>query len=168
MIPLLLCGIWLSHLKKQMATTKADYPGAKGWSSKDGEVNMGVCIEDGFMFFLKQYNYRLFLKVCLIFYHAILIASFSTLSHIELSDFSFFYFSPFADWGGSEVWASSAWDGLVGTSSARLMEWEGGGRAVLSYPLLVQNVMRNCSGITNWDTWSRVSGFFLCCGGCNP
>lgn len=97
MIPLLLCGIWLSHLKKQIATTKAGYPGAKGWSSKDGKMNSGVCIEGGFMFFLKQYNYRLFVKVCLIFYHAILIASFSTLSHIELNDFSFFCFSPFAD-----------------------------------------------------------------------
>lgn len=94
-------------------------------------MNSGVCIEGGFMFFLKKYYYRLFIKVCLIFYHAILIASFSTLSHTELSDFSFFCFSPFADWAGSEVWASSAWDGVVGTPSARLMEWEGGDRAVL-------------------------------------
>lgn len=86
MIPLLLCGMWLSHLRKQMATTKADYPGAEGWSSKDDEMNMmGVCIEDGFMFFLKQYDFSLFLKVCLIFQLAVLIASFSTLSHIEMS-----------------------------------------------------------------------------------
>lgn len=38
--------------------------------------------------------------------------------------------------------------------------WNGKEGTELSYPLLVQNVMRNCSGITNWDTWSRVSGFF--------
>lgn len=116
-----------------MATTKAAYPGAEGWSSNDGEMNtMGVCIKNGYMFFLKQYNCRLFLKVCLIFHLAILIASFSTLSHIESSDFSIFCFSPCADWGGSEAWATSAWDSPVGTSSARLMQWEGGDRAVLS------------------------------------
>lgn len=84
-----------------MATTKAGYPAAEGCSSKDGELNrIGVCIKDGFMFFLKQYNCRLFLEVCLLFHLAVLIASFSTFSHIELSDFSFFCISPFADWGG--------------------------------------------------------------------
>lgn len=67
-----------------MATNKAGYPGAEGWSSKESEMNMmGVCSKDGFMFFLKQYNCSLFRKVCLIFRLAVLIASFSTLSHIE-------------------------------------------------------------------------------------
>lgn len=88
--------MWLSHLRKQIATTKAGYPGGEGWSSKDGEM-MGVCIKDGFMFFLEQYDCSLFLKVCLIFHLTIPIASFSTLSHIESSDFSFICFSPFAD-----------------------------------------------------------------------
>lgn len=32
-----------------MATTKAGYPGAEEWSSKDGEMNMGVCIEGVFL-----------------------------------------------------------------------------------------------------------------------
>lgn len=51
-----------------MATTKAGYPAAEGCSSKDGELNrIGVCIKDGFMFFLKQYNCRLFLEVYLLF-----------------------------------------------------------------------------------------------------
>lgn len=116
-----------------MATTKAGYSGAEGWSSKDGEMNrIGDCIKDDFMFFLKQYNCRLFLEVCLLFHLAVLMTSFSTLSRIESSDFSFFCISPFSDWGGWEVWASWAWDCPVGTSSARLMEWEGGDRAVLS------------------------------------
>lgn len=88
MIPLLLCGVWLSHLGKQVATNKADSPGAGGWSSKDDEMNMrGVCIKDGSMFFLKLYSYGLLLEVCLIFHLAILIASFCTLSHVGSSDF---------------------------------------------------------------------------------
>lgn len=156
MIPLLLCGIWLSHWQKQMATNKAGYPGAEGWSSKDGEMNtMGVCIKDSFIFFLKQYNCSLFLKV-----------SFSSLqSWLPRSALSatlnwvIFHFFAFPHLQ-TEVNQKSEPAQLEVAQLVHPVQgwWNGKEGTELSHPLLVQNVMKNWSGITSWDTWSRVSG----------
>lgn len=167
MIPLLLCGMWLSHFKKTNGHNKSSLPWGRGMVFKWCEMNtVGVSIKNGFLFFLKQYICGLFLKVCLIFHLAVLIALFSTLSHIESSDFSIFCFLPCADWGGSEAWATSTWDSPVGTSSARLMQWEGGDRAVL-FPS-----GSKCNEKLLWNYQLRhlkqFLGCFLCYGGSNP